>query len=182
MAEDADEGGYNCGFGTNIWNNSKSDPAALYDAAGQLVDRLEDSMSEESSTVNETIEAEDRRFLVLGSAPHSRLVTAYTWDNLPEDLNVADHDVVILNFVPLIDETFARSIDVARLPPFDQFARLLFSQEGEVVAVGLPEYSIGTRPFRDPQGGGCNKLPTPFLTGETGSAMWRPILSITSPT
>ena len=39
MAEDRDRGGYNCGFGTNIWNNSKSDPAALYDAAGQLVDR-----------------------------------------------------------------------------------------------------------------------------------------------
>ncbi len=39
MAEDAGKGGYNCGFGSNIWNNSKSDPAALYDAAGQLVDK-----------------------------------------------------------------------------------------------------------------------------------------------
>jgi hypothetical protein len=39
MAEDAGQGGYNCGFGTNIWNNSESDPAALYDASGQLVDR-----------------------------------------------------------------------------------------------------------------------------------------------
>lgn len=39
MAEDRDRGGYNCGFGTNIWNNRESDPAALYDAAGQLVDR-----------------------------------------------------------------------------------------------------------------------------------------------
>jgi micrococcal nuclease len=39
MAEDAAQGGYNCGFGTNIWNNSRSDPAALYDASGQLVDR-----------------------------------------------------------------------------------------------------------------------------------------------
>lgn len=42
MAEDADQGGYNCAFDTNIWNNSKSDPAALYDAAGRLVDRFED--------------------------------------------------------------------------------------------------------------------------------------------
>jgi micrococcal nuclease len=39
MAEDAGMGGYNCGFGTNIWNNSESDPAALYDAAGNLVSR-----------------------------------------------------------------------------------------------------------------------------------------------
>jgi hypothetical protein len=39
MAEDADKGGFNCGFDTNIWNNSESDPAVLYDAAGREVDR-----------------------------------------------------------------------------------------------------------------------------------------------
>lgn len=39
MAEDAGQGGYNCGFGTNIWNNSKSDPAVLYYVAGNEVDR-----------------------------------------------------------------------------------------------------------------------------------------------
>jgi len=39
MAEDAGQGGYNCGFGTNIWNNSKSDPAVRYDAVGHEVDR-----------------------------------------------------------------------------------------------------------------------------------------------
>jgi len=39
MAEDAGMGDYNCGFGTNIWSNSKSDPAVLYDAAGNEVDR-----------------------------------------------------------------------------------------------------------------------------------------------
>ena len=30
MAEDAGQGGYDCGFGENIWNNSESDPAVLY--------------------------------------------------------------------------------------------------------------------------------------------------------
>lgn len=39
MAEDAGMGGYNCGFGSNIWNNSEPDPAALYDNAGNLVAR-----------------------------------------------------------------------------------------------------------------------------------------------
>ena len=39
MAEDAGMGGYNCGFGSNIWNNSDPDPAALYDNAGNLVSR-----------------------------------------------------------------------------------------------------------------------------------------------
>jgi hypothetical protein len=38
-AEDQHRGGYNCGFGSNIWNNSDPDPAVLYDAAGQEVDR-----------------------------------------------------------------------------------------------------------------------------------------------
>jgi len=38
-AEDAGQGGYNCGFDGNIWNNEESDPAALYDNAGQLVAR-----------------------------------------------------------------------------------------------------------------------------------------------
>lgn len=37
-AEDSDRGGYNCGFEGNVWNNSEPDPAALYDAAGRLVD------------------------------------------------------------------------------------------------------------------------------------------------
>ena len=36
---DAGQGGFNCGFGRAIWNNSNPDPAVLYDAAGALVDR-----------------------------------------------------------------------------------------------------------------------------------------------
>lgn len=39
MAEDAGQGGFNCGFGTNIWNNDEPDPAVLYDAAGNEVSR-----------------------------------------------------------------------------------------------------------------------------------------------
>jgi hypothetical protein len=39
LASDADKGGYNCNFGSPIWNNSEPDPAALYDSTGTLVDR-----------------------------------------------------------------------------------------------------------------------------------------------
>jgi len=39
MAEDSSQGGYNCGFGSNIWNNSEPDAAILYDSGGQLIDR-----------------------------------------------------------------------------------------------------------------------------------------------
>jgi len=39
MVEDAGQGGYNCGFGSNIWNNDERDPAILFDASGSEVDR-----------------------------------------------------------------------------------------------------------------------------------------------
>lgn len=39
LAEDEANGGINCGYDGPIWNNSESDPAALYDAGGNLVDR-----------------------------------------------------------------------------------------------------------------------------------------------
>ena len=39
LAADSDKGGFNCGFGSNIWNNSEPDPAVLYDASGVEVSR-----------------------------------------------------------------------------------------------------------------------------------------------
>jgi hypothetical protein len=39
MSEDAGQGGFNCGFDQNIWNNSDHDPAVLYDAQGNEVAR-----------------------------------------------------------------------------------------------------------------------------------------------
>lgn len=37
-AEDKGKGGFNCEYGTNIWNNSKSDPAILYNLEHVVVD------------------------------------------------------------------------------------------------------------------------------------------------
>ena len=39
LTRDQGQGGYNCGFGENIWNDSEPDPAVLYDAAWQQIDR-----------------------------------------------------------------------------------------------------------------------------------------------
>ena len=39
FAQASGDPGYNCGFRGNIWNNSKSDPAVLYDAQGKEVSR-----------------------------------------------------------------------------------------------------------------------------------------------
>ncbi|MCX7950225.1 MAG: lamin tail domain-containing protein [Treponemataceae bacterium] len=38
-ANNPNGGGYNCGFGSEIWNNNEPDPAALYNAQGVLVSR-----------------------------------------------------------------------------------------------------------------------------------------------
>jgi hypothetical protein len=39
LAEDAGQGGFNCQFDSNIWNNSEPDAAVLYDASGNEVAR-----------------------------------------------------------------------------------------------------------------------------------------------
>lgn len=39
LAEDAGQGGYNCNFDGPIWNNSETDEAVLFNAAGQEVSR-----------------------------------------------------------------------------------------------------------------------------------------------
>jgi micrococcal nuclease len=41
LSEDAGQGGFNCGFGSNIWNNSESDPAILFDPGGVAVSRFD---------------------------------------------------------------------------------------------------------------------------------------------
>jgi hypothetical protein len=38
-AGSSNSGGFSCGFGTYIWNNSESDPAVLYNAQGTQVSR-----------------------------------------------------------------------------------------------------------------------------------------------
>ncbi|MDX1523725.1 MAG: lamin tail domain-containing protein, partial [Anaerolineae bacterium] len=41
LAEDAGQGGYNCGFTNPIWSNDEPDPAVLYDRVGAEVSRKE---------------------------------------------------------------------------------------------------------------------------------------------
>ncbi|MCP4359630.1 MAG: hypothetical protein GY796_16610 [Chloroflexi bacterium] len=85
-----------------------------------------------------------KRILVLGSSPHTHLVTAYSWDKLPSNLNVANYDVVILNLVPFAeDENLARGINLNLLPSRNQFGKLLFSEGSEIIALGTPGVELG---------------------------------------
>ena len=91
----------------------------------------------------------NKRILVLGSAPHTQMVNAYTWTDLPRDLNVADYDVVILNLEPLDDTKLASSITPGMLPLREEFARLLFSDESELIIIGYPPIKIGSKLSND---------------------------------
>jgi len=91
-----------------------------------------------------------KRILILGSGPHSQNVFAFTWDKLPDDLNVANYDVVILNLIPLFNRKYLQHVDIAKLPSFQQFVRLLFSKDTELLAIGIghPGFRLSEKPFR----------------------------------
>ena len=95
-------------------------------------------------------EGEPKRILVLGSEGHGRAVQAHPWDQLPEKLNVADYEVVILNFTAFEDRALAERFPVDRLPDQSAMARLLFSQSSEVVSIGDPRTLIGPPPDARP--------------------------------
>lgn len=99
-----------------------------------------------------------KRILVLGSAGHSRHVTAHTWDRLPRDLNVADYDRVVLNLVPLHDPDISKICDTSLFPSSEQFARLLFAPDAEVVVIGSPGAMETTVTFCGHPGKGSRDL------------------------
>jgi len=90
----------------------------------------------------------NRRILVLGSAPHSRHIQAYTWEDVPQDLNVPDYDVVILNLVSLCEHPNTHKISSAGLPDRRQFLQHLLSKGSEVIAVGVPGIPVSDNAYR----------------------------------
>jgi hypothetical protein len=86
-----------------------------------------------------------RRYLVLGSAGHGRGVRAHRWDKLPNDLNVADYDVVVLNFAAFEDKQLAEGFPREQLPSTESMTRLVFSPNAEIIAIGDPSTLIGAR-------------------------------------
>ena len=91
-----------------------------------------------------------RRILVLGYSQSSQWFDSYNWSYIPEQLNVADYDVVILNFKPFEIQAVAESVDINRIPRFPQFARLLFSEGAEIVVIGRPFFRLGNGPYLIP--------------------------------
>ncbi len=84
------------------------------------------------------------RVLVLGSSERWRGVRTHSWNAIPDGLNVADYEVVILNFVELEDEGVRTNVRVDSVPSAESFARLMFSSGSTVVAVGSPLVEFGS--------------------------------------
>lgn len=71
-------------------------------------------------------------------------MTSYRWDKLPISLNVADHDLVVLNWAAFEDKELAEGFPPERLPSTESMTRLVFSPNAEVVAIGNPSTMIGS--------------------------------------
>ncbi len=82
------------------------------------------------------------KVLILGSTDHSKYVDSYAWHEVPRSLNLADYDRVIMSFVPFIDKDYLRRLDESYIPEFDKFARLLFSNQSEIVVIGSPSFIL----------------------------------------
>lgn len=81
----------------------------------------------------------ERRILVLGSGGHSRAVTSYAWDALPEDLNVADYDTVVVDLTSLDNEELDEHATKDRMPTASSVASQICSEEAEFLLVGAPD-------------------------------------------
>jgi len=91
-----------------------------------------------------------RKILVLGGILSTDRVCSHRWDHIPQDLNVADFDTVILDFTPFELYEIAKNIDIDAVPSFQQFARLLFSTASEIIVIGKPFFKLGNNPYLEP--------------------------------
>jgi hypothetical protein len=111
----------------------------------------------------------EKRVLVLGSNIDATGVRAHQWDRLPRELNVADYEVVILNFAPFEDESMAAGYNADVLPDKKSFAQLIFSHGAEVVALGDPNLMLGSE---DEDDGGIR---APWFDPRTPVTWWLPV-------
>jgi hypothetical protein len=74
---------------------------------------------------------------VLGSSGYPKAVAAYAWDALPDDLNVSDYEVIVLDITALATEDFQDETASPRLPERAQLGRAIFGGS-TVIAIGEP--------------------------------------------
>lgn len=85
------------------------------------------------------------RRLVLGSEPRGAEADVHPWGSLPEDLDVAAYDEVVVNLGGRGTEAAPISLDGDPLVLIDQLARLLLSEGGDLTLVGNPDIPVQTK-------------------------------------
>ena len=88
-------------------------------------------------------EGEPRR-LILGSEPRGAEGDVHPWGALPDDLDVADYDEVLVNLGDRDSDGPPIVLDGDPLALIDQLARLLLSEGGDLTLVGNPDSPIET--------------------------------------
>jgi hypothetical protein len=93
--------------------------------------------------------SQPKRYLVLGAEGFGPPVNAYRWDKIPDGTNVSDFDVVVLNYAPFEEPTFAQTFRPERLPTDAAMTRMLFSAGTDIIAIGNPASLVGAAPPED---------------------------------
>jgi hypothetical protein len=88
----------------------------------------------------------DRRILILGYSEPISGVDVVPWTEVrSRATTVADYNTVIIDLLTLQTLEFSRVPHEGGLPPIEDFAHLLFSQESELIVVGNPTKFHGDR-------------------------------------
>jgi len=79
-----------------------------------------------------------RRVLVLGSAPHSKEVTAYLWQQVPPHLAIANFDTVVVDVDALTEAWPPGGQTPGWLPQSRAFAALFCAPGSHAIVIGTP--------------------------------------------
>jgi len=82
-----------------------------------------------------------KRVVVLGSDSHPGVTASFEWHDVSNTFNIADYECAILDLTPLADKEYGGAHH-GNVPAAASVARLLFSQGGEIVIIGVP-YGLG---------------------------------------
>lgn len=83
-------------------------------------------------------EERQENILVLDARPATRAVQSFSWDELPDGLNIADFDVVIMDLVPLmVQPDLATRVNQDSLPNPSQIMRQMRNLDsGAIIVIG----------------------------------------------
>jgi hypothetical protein len=82
------------------------------------------------------------KILILGSRGHGQNLEEYLWNDIPDTLNVADYQTIIMDYTILNLPDVAKTAVLHNNLRDYQFAKFLFSPNSEIVIIGSPKFSF----------------------------------------